>query len=88
MNTREAMNRLHDVIGTMRRAVPPETRALTPEEVDACMGMGEAPRVPHFGSDEARIRALAADLVRRRGGEIASQLGDLLVAAIQQERRK
>ena len=90
MTTYEAMNRLRGVIGNLRAAVPPETRAyppLTDDEMRS-IGMGEAPRVPHFGSDEARIRALAADLVRRRGGEIASQLGDLLVAAIQQERRK
>lgn len=44
--------------------------------------------VPLQGSDEAKLRALAADLVRRKGGEQASRLGDIFVAAIQEERRK
>ena len=51
-------------------------------------GMGEVPRDPLCNSDDAKIRALAVDLVRRRGGEIASRLADLLVGCVQDERRK
>ena len=83
------LNPMKDLIDRLRsgQAISFDTRALTREELDS-IGMGEAPRDPLHGSDEAKLRALAADLVRRRGGEVASNLGDVFVAAIQQERRK
>ena len=73
---KDIIARLRDHSGAMN---------VTEHEAD---GMGEPPRDPLHGSDEAKLRALAADLVRRRGGEVASNLGDVFVAAIQEERRK
>ncbi len=78
MNTHEAMNRLRGVIGNLRAAVPPETRALTPEEVDACMG--ELPLLPGNGAivqaaDRRRAR-FALDKVRPE--DLAEFLADYL----------
>lgn len=75
---------LRAVIDNLRAVYPTETRPLTPDEM-ASIGL---PPIGHHGSDEAKIRALGADLVRRRGGEIASRLADLLVKVVQEERRK
>ena len=72
------------VIDNLREAIPMETRKLDADEL-ASIGL---PPTGNQGSDEAKIRALGADLVRRRGGEIASGLADLLVKVIQEERRK
>ena len=83
----DSLHKLKDALTRLRAVVSSDTRRLTPDEMHA-IGMGEAPRDPLHGSDEAKLRAVAADLVRRRGGEVASKLGDVFVAAIQEERRK
>ena len=75
---------MRDALDHLRAAYPMETRKLDADEL-ASIGL---PPIGHHGSDEAKIRALGADLVRRRGGEIASRLADLLVKTIQEERRK
>jgi hypothetical protein len=54
---------------------------------DAYSAPVEAPRDPLHGSDEAKLRAVAADLVRRRRSD-ASALGDIFIKALQEELRK
>ena len=55
---------------------------------DAYSAPVEAPRDTLHGSDEAKLRAVAADLVRRRGAGEASRLADIFVGAVQMEIRK
>ena len=71
-------NSLHPFADSLRNL----RAAITP------VGMGEVPRDPLHGSDEAKLRALAADLVRRNGPDEASRLADIFVGAIQTESRK
>ncbi len=77
MNTHEAMSRLRGVIETMRRAVPPETRALTDDEMRS---IGELPLLPGNGAivqaADRRTARFALDKVRPE--DMAEFLADYL----------